>query len=456
MNVTLIIADTLRADHLGCYGNPWIRTPTLDHLATESIVFTRAYPEVLPTIPVRRTLHTGRRTFPCRDWFPRKGDTVRVPGWQPIPEEEVTLAEILQHEGYRTALITDVFHMFKPSMNFHRGFDEWRWIRGQERDRYRSAPPEVDVDRYLNPAMRGSRAEIILREHLANTRDRRHEEDWAAPQVFREGIRWLEENRDAERFFLVLDVFDPHEPWDPPQWYRDLYYPNYTGREMIMPMYGEADYLSPDELRYMRACYAAEVTMVDRWLGHFMGALRDLGRLEDTAVIFVSDHGHQLGEHGLVGKVPRGLYPELMHVPFLLRHPEGLGAGRRVDAFVQHHDLPPTILGLLGVQPPLPMDGIDLTPLVRGQDRRTREYVTCIFRDYVWTMDREFALIARRDGGDMHLFDLAKDPEQRLDVVDAHGDLARTLWERIVADAAGEIPDYTHLLSPKPGAWYQI
>ncbi|MDR7427260.1 MAG: sulfatase [Armatimonadota bacterium] len=393
---------------------------------------------------------------PAHVSLPRKGDTVRVPGWQPIPEEEVTLAEILQHEGYRTALITDVFHMFKPSMNFHRGFDEWRWIRGQERDRYRSAPPEVDVDRYLNPAMRGSRAEIILREHLANTRDRRHEEDWAAPQVFREGIRWLEENRDAERFFLVLDVFDPHEPWDPPQWYRDLYYPNYTGREMIMPMYGEADYLSPDELRYMRACYAAEVTMVDRWLGHFMGALRDLGRLEDTAVIFVSDHGHQLGEHGLVGKVPRGLYPELMHVPFLLRHPEGLGAGRRVDAFVQHHDLPPTILGLLGVQPPLPMDGIDLTPLVRGQDRRTREYVTCIFRDYVWTMDREFALIARRDGGDMHLFDLAKDPEQRLDVVDAHGDLARTLWERIVADAAGEIPDYTHLLSPKPGAWYQI
>jgi len=117
MNVILIVADTLRADHLGSYGNGWIRTPSLDRLAREGVRFARAYPEALATVPVLRAIHTGKRTFPCRDWFPRKGDSVRTPGSQPIPEEQVTLAETLQPAGYRTALITDTFHLFKPSMN---------------------------------------------------------------------------------------------------------------------------------------------------------------------------------------------------------------------------------------------------------------------------------------------------------------------------------------------------
>lgn len=456
MNVILIVADTLRADHLGSYGNGWIRTPSLDRLAREGVRFARAYPEALATVPVRRAIHTGKRTFPCRDWFPRKGDYVRTPGWQPIPEEQVTLAETLQPAGYRTALITDTFHLFKPSMNFHRGFDEWQWIRGQERDPYRSASPPIDWDRYLTPPMRGSRAEFLLRQHLVNVRDRQREEEYFAPQVFRAGMRWLEENRAAERFFLVLDCFDPHEPWDPPAHYRELYHPGCAGRELIMPMYGEATYLSQEELRYMRACYAGEVTMVDTWVGRFLERLEEIGRLDDTAIIFTSDHGHQLGEHGLIGKVPRGLYPELLDVPLLLRHPDGSGSGRRVDAFVQHHDIPATILSLLGVEPPVPLDGIDLMPLVQGEGRATREYVTCIFRDYVWTRDAEHSLIARRDGTDVQLFDLVGDPGQRRNVASERVDVAARLFERILADAGGAIPDYAHLLSPKPGAWYQV
>jgi len=137
-NVILIMLDSLRRDHVGCYGNDWIRTPNIDALAREGVRFANAYPEALPTIPVRRAMHTGLRTFPCRGYWLAKGDTVMIPGWQPIPEEQVTMAEVFRHHGYMTAIFASTPHIFKPSMNFHRGFTSWEWIRGQEADRYRA------------------------------------------------------------------------------------------------------------------------------------------------------------------------------------------------------------------------------------------------------------------------------------------------------------------------------
>ncbi|MBW1699833.1 MAG: sulfatase-like hydrolase/transferase [Deltaproteobacteria bacterium] len=111
MNLILIIVDSLRADHVGVNGNHWIKTPNMDKLANNSVRFTKTYPESLPTIPVRRAIHTGKRCFPFRNWKSFK--QWPVPGWIPIPEEDVTLAEILQEKGYTTAFITDVYHMWK-------------------------------------------------------------------------------------------------------------------------------------------------------------------------------------------------------------------------------------------------------------------------------------------------------------------------------------------------------
>ena len=99
-NILVIMLDSLRKDHVGYYGNNWIKTPAIDQLAKESVLFTNAYPESLPTLPVRRAMHTGMRTFPNRNYVPRKGDTVMIPGWEPIPENQYTMAEILQKELY--------------------------------------------------------------------------------------------------------------------------------------------------------------------------------------------------------------------------------------------------------------------------------------------------------------------------------------------------------------------
>ena len=351
MNVILIILDSLRADHLGCYGNTWIETPSLDALAEEGVVYTRAFPESLPTIPMRRAIHTGRRTFPFREWAPQKGDPVLSYGWQPILQSQVTLAETLVGTGYHTIFITDTYHQFKPSMNFHRGFQQWQWIRGQEAYPYGSVAlvSRERVEAALTPQMRQFGPAPMLRQYLANQAQRRGEEDFQAPRVFRAAMQCLKENERVGKLFLLLDCFDPHEPWDPPRHYVDLYDPGYEGCEVIFPPYGPASSLSEAELKHMRALYAGEVTMVDHWLGRFLDRARSLGLLDRSLVIETSDHGHQLGEHGVLGKVAFGLFNELMDVPLLIRHPEGAGAGQRVAAFAQHHDIPATILALLGL-----------------------------------------------------------------------------------------------------------
>ena len=195
MNVILVVFDSLRADHVGCYGNTWIKTPNIDNFAQENVLFTKAAPESLPTIQARRAMLTGNRLFPFRDWKPKLGDNVISPGWAPFRESDITLSEILLDAGYRTAFITDTYHMFKASMNFHRGFKEWRWIRGQEYDQYRSAPlpKDIDIDHFIHPKLHGTYAHAKLLQYLSNTSFRKSEADWFSPMVFTEGMRWMEE-----------------------------------------------------------------------------------------------------------------------------------------------------------------------------------------------------------------------------------------------------------------------
>ena len=460
MNSIIVVLDSLRADHVGCYGNSWIKSPTLDALASESITFTRAFPESLPTIPMRRTLHTGLRTWPFRNWIPQRGDVVRSYGWQRIPEEQTTIAEVLNGEGYQTGFVTDAYHQFKPSMNFHRGFNQWRWIRGQEMDSYGPAA-SVDqqvLERHTPEGVTGFRREwlqTLLARHIANQMERRGEEDYQAPRVFREAMRWLEQNRKAEKFFLVVDCFDPHEPWDPPAEYVDMYDPGYTGRDIISPSYGPSDYLSEAELRHMRARYAGEVTMVDRWLGRFLDHARALGMLEDCLLIVTSDHGHQLGEHGLTGKVSWGMWYELMDVPLFLRLPDGAGAGKRVSKFAQHQDIVPTVYAALGIEPPAPLDGVDLAALARG-DVRPRDFVVSGFNNYVWYRDDRWVYIGRNDGSQPQLFDLNADTLQQDNLAEEEQGVVEEIQRRVLAAAGGPLPVYGEVLKQIDSSWYRV
>ena len=480
-NLLLVISDTLRRDHVGAYQGladgrslaPWaVQTPHLDALATDSVLFTRAFPESLPTLPVRRALHTGNRTWPFRGWVPQKGDSVRAYGWQRIPEEQVTLAEILEHAGYRSGFFTDAYHQFKPSMNFHRGFSQWGWIRGHERDAFASPSRVRESDvMALQPPLPLGRSGLnpMIRQHLANASERRSEADYLAPQVFRAGMRWLEENNPAvtgQPFFLCLDSFDPHEPWDPPRYYTERYDPGFVpgrdGREVIAPRYGPADYLSPRELRHMQALYAGEVTMVDAWLGRLLQTLRDVGEWDNTCIVFLSDHGHQLGEHGLTGKVSSGLYPELMDIPLLIKHPRGEEAGKRVDAFVYNLDSFATSLSLLGIVPPVEVQSRDLWPLVRGAagagagPAGTPEHVVSGFNYDVMLRSARWGYIARADGAQARLYDLQADPRWETDVAPDHPQVTKELQQLVLHDAGGPLPSYEGVRDRIASEWYRL
>jgi arylsulfatase A-like enzyme len=133
----VVIVDSLRKDHVGAYGNRWIKTPNLDALAEESLLFTRPLPESIPTLCARRAIYTGTRTWPFDNWHPVKGDDISLWGWQPIPNDQTTLTEILRGYGYGTYFVTDNLQLYKASMTFHRGFDAFDFVRGQTTDAYK-------------------------------------------------------------------------------------------------------------------------------------------------------------------------------------------------------------------------------------------------------------------------------------------------------------------------------
>ncbi len=455
MNVILIVLDSLRPDHVGCYGNSWIKTPCMDAFSTESALFERAAPESLPTIQVRRGMLTGNRLFPFRDWKAHLGDNVVSPGWAPLREKDISIAEILQDAGYTTAFITDVYHMFKPSMNFHRGFDEWRFIRGQEYDRYRIAPPpkDIDVDHYISAKLKETYAYAKVVQYLSNTAYRKGEEDYFAPMVFREGMRWLEENHEyTENFFLWIDCFDPHEPWDPPQEYRDLYNPGYKGREYIVGKAGDPlEYMTEEELKHTRALYAGEVTMVDKWFGKFIDKVKALGLYEKSMIVVVSDHGHPLGEHGIIHKIAGAMHPTLLDIVLMIHHPQGIGNGLRVKDFVYQHDLFSTMLNFADVDAPDKVDGQDIWPLVTGEGGPKRDYVTCGMEKYVWVKNDRYVYISETDGKYPKLYDLSSDPGNHANIAADSPAIVKEMFEKAVESGGGSLPVFDYLPSYMAG-----
>lgn len=446
-NVVLVISDSLRKDHVGAYGNDSIQTPNMNALARDSLRFTRAYPESIPSIPARRSLHTGLRTWPFRDWDSPYEDDVKLYGWQPVPAGQAMLAEMLRDAGSETAFVTDTLHQFRPFYDFHRGFNAYQFIRGQERDLYRPAAfaSQESLDQVLLGGPNETKATEIMRQYIANTTGREKEEDWFPPQVFMKAMEFLEGlSRGGDPFFLVVDNYDPHEPWDPPKKYSDLYSDDYEGPEPSIASSGDSGWLSERELARMKALYAGEVTMVDTWLGNFLNRMEELDLMKDTLVVFVSEHGHAFGEHGVAGKVTSAMYPELTDVPLMIRHPEGNAAGQTSDIFASTHDIPATILGFLGVGASSGMDGLDLMPLFDGdRPSEERRHFSTGYNDYAWTRDEDYIMFCRNDGGDPRLFDARKDPGMNEDLADAKPDTVKRMFdEYILKDAGGPLPNY--------------
>ena len=456
MNVILMIFDSLRKDCVSAYGvPPWgaVQTPHFKAFSEQALVMTRAFPESLPTLPARRAIYTGQRVYPFHNAdFRLKGDFRGAPGWGPIPESQATLAEILGAAGYRTGLVSDVYHMFKPSKSFWRGFDQWNFIRGQEMDPYRSGPrltqeqiaewyPQEMRDLGLGNKVVTRAVEDFVRQCVMNYHDRTREEDYLSPRVLREAALWLEQNRDAEHFFLTIESFDPHEPWLPPPHYRELY-DSGSGDEQIISGYGDVENLSAALLARTRANYSGEVTLCDRWFGHLMEQLRVMGLLDDTLVILTSDHGHTIGDRGYMGKRGYPSMPEVYDIPLMIRFPEGKFAGRRSDIFVQHHDITALILDFLGVAPLEPIDGISFLEAATIGGAGHRDHVTIAWGPSPTVITNDWWLNCKVDGSGVLLYDLTTAEPFAVDVAAEHPDTVDELYALALQDAAGGFPDW--------------
>src|ERR687894_1382232 len=363
-NVVVIVADTFRRDHLGAYGNPYIRTPYLDELARSSVVFDQHVVSSFPTMPARADILTGTFSYAHM-------------GWEPLPRHLMTLPELLSGAGYHTMGVVDTPFYVRNGFGYDRGFDDFVWVRGQGDD---TRPRE--------------------RADMRSTW--RSEEDRMVARTMSEAERWLERHHE-ERFFLYVDTWDPHEPWDAPDYYTAKYREDYEG-EQIYPAYGnwKKAGLQRDEVELGHATYCGEVTMVDFWIGRFLAKLDALGLRENTIVIFTSDHGFYFGEHDYFGKaewvndqeaalvedsvVPdwlpdswlltvgwSPLYKELTNVPLIVRAP-GLKPGRR-RAMTTAPDLAPTVLDLVGVGRPPSMQGKPFGDVLFGRKREHRPFV---------------------------------------------------------------------------------
>ena len=448
MNLVLIVFDTLRQDHLGAYGNEWIWTPNFDAFSREAVTFTRCYPESLPTIPFRRSLHTGKRNFPFEDHRGDRSFPDRWPGWNPIPQNQDTLSEILSKNGYRCGLISDTYHLFEPNVNYPRGFDSWIFIRGQEVDRYRSGPdiPDQEIVKHLNDYAKDNQAVIaFLKKYFQNNFDRKTEEDYFPAKVFKEGARWLMDNQDAENIFLVIDSFDPHEPWDPPVYYRRLYDPDDNVVDHIhSPYFFWKGYLTPRELKRLQANYAGEVTMVDRWFGYFMETLRISGHLNDTVVAVISDHGHNLGydpkDKGLISKQGHPMTRAVADLVMMIRSPSGQGAGTVCDAIVYSHDLSRTLLHLVGIEPE-GIDGKNFWPSIIDKSKKIQDHVTIGWSSLITVINDQWWYNANIWGEGSLLYSLKEDPNLVNNVAEKHPKVCEKMLNFAIQDAGGKIPE---------------
>jgi len=439
MNLVLVCLDTFRADCVAAMGrNDVIRTPRLDRLAGEGVLFENAFGEGHPTIEFRRALITGRRTFPWRYDFDTRGLWPNGAGWHKVVPEHDTLAEILLDNGYTTGFFSDTYHMFKPTQNFARGFTSWEFIRGQESDNYRTGPVDaVDLTKYLPPGASVSPVDrAILLQYLLNMQDRKAEEDWTSAQVFRRAIRFLDDNRDNRPFFLWVDSFDPHEPWDPPTEYADLYDPDWP--EPWDPILGCWRELDQRGRQRARALYYGECTFVDKWVGRLLDKLDELDLADDTLVIVTSDHGTELWDHGAVQKGAHNCrYRHNNEIVLLMRFPGKEHARKRIGGFVQNHDILPTALAAMGIEwkpldepckpsglPPAPK-GESFLPLVTGETESIRDAVITGWdrRANVRSHDFSYSVDYEEAEPEEYLFDVPNDPDEMTNVAAEHPDV---------------------------------
>ncbi len=311
-NVLLYVIDTLRADKLGCYGHQGGLTPRLDAFAQDSVVFEQALAQSPWTKPSVASIFTslGCRTHGVHDF----GDK--------LPGVVTTLAEILYQEGYSTAGFT-ANGLVSATFGYHQGFENY------------------------------------------TLRFQRH-----SSQLNGEVEEWLDQRDQTRPFFLYFHSLDPHEPYNAPEPFRQRFAPGvpahnplgqYVSSLRQASQRGRQAALPDPGVEGLQRLYEAEVAGNDASFGDLIDSLKKRELYQNTIIVLVSDHGEEFLEHGSLGHL-ESLYDELLRVPLMIKLPDGLAGGRRVESVWQHIDIAPTILHWVGLSPHPDMEGVAFRP----------------------------------------------------------------------------------------------
>ena len=395
VNVLLVLVDSLNRADVPAYGGTSVAMPNLGRLARRAWRFDNHFVGSLPCMPARREIFTGFKELMWRPWGGLEPGDRRLP-------------RLIEAAGLSTAIVTDHYHYWEESANgYLQSFQQTELVRGHEWDNWRGpiAPDEPVPDWVERIERWRPRAG---RRYYANVRAFHGEEDFFPARVFRAATARLRELRAP--FFLHVESFDVHEPFHVPEPYRSLFgaaadderftlWPPYQDPERLAAFMAET---TPDELLFIRARYLAKVAMVDRWLGVLLDALDDLGSWDDTAVVFTTDHGHDLGARGVFGKQ----YPHWdshANIPLFVWHPAFPGNGRAVDALTSTVDLHSTLAELAGAEADAP-HGRSLVPLLAGEVAHRDALLYGTFGQGVCCTDGEWTIFKSPVGSPLYAY----------------------------------------------------
>ena len=331
-NILLISIDSLRADHLGCYGYDKDTSPVMDELAASGALFENTISTTSWTLPAHMSLLTSMDI------------SVHGVGRDGVSLHPSigTVTQVLKKEGYATACFCSSPYM-NPAFGFDRGFDLYRNIDLED---------EKIKDTILPPP---------------EERDAVHE-DITSPRITDLAITWLE-NHHSRPFFLFLHLWDVHYDYIPPAPYDKLFDPDYQG-DIDGKDYMHNDEVNPEmdprDLEHIIALYDGEIAYVDHHIGLIVKKLKKLGIFDQTLIVVTADHGDEFFEHG--GKGHRNtLYDEVVKIPLIVHLPEKISSAVRIRNQVSIIDIAPTILDLAGILVPGRMQGSSLAPLLKEE-----------------------------------------------------------------------------------------
>lgn len=430
-NILWYCTDQQRFDTIGALGNPHVHTPNLDRLVTESVAFTHAFCQAPICTPSRASFLTGK--YPSTVHINTNGNST-------FPPHERLVTRRLADAGYDCGLIgklhlagaangpesrvDDGYRFFRyshaPRDDTPRGHDYADWLRSKGHD------PQVVLE-VKNSRFGGLMEPTAERD---NAPPHLHQTAWCSEQA----LDFIGQARD-QPWLLSVNPYDPHPPYNPP-W---EYYRRFDPARLPGPHFQASDLAHQDTLSNVdfqsraqppeaiaatkiQAAYYAMIEQVDTQFGRLLEALDRSGQRENTVIVFTSDHGEALGDHGLTQKGCR-FFEGLVRVPLIVSWPGHFAAGLRSDALVELIDIAPTLLDLAGLPVPQDMQGRSLLSILTGRQppERHRDFVRCEYYDAVDLPNHSFATMYRdrrwklnvyHGTGMGELYDLEHDPHE--------------------------------------------